>query len=121
MAMTKEEKRIFERGERARKAKEKIRKESKAGMYEGGGPGEAQGRKMATIVEKDDKKNIEDYGGVDLPTNAKGGSVKKMAYGGKAMKMAEGKMVTKKKKTAKVARRRGDGICSRGKTKGRMV
>ena len=55
MAMTKEEKRIFERDERARKAKEKIRKESKAGMYEGGGPGEAQGRKMATIVEKDDK------------------------------------------------------------------
>jgi hypothetical protein len=50
-----------------------------------------------------------------------GGKVKKMAYGGKAMKMAEGKMVTKKKKTAKVARRRGDGICSRGKTKGRMV
>jgi hypothetical protein len=45
----------------------------------------------------------------------------RLAYGGKVMKMADGKMVTKKKKTAKVARRRGDGICSRGKTKGRMV
>ena len=30
-------------------------------------------------------------------------------------------MVTKKKKTTKVAKRKGDGICSRGKTKGRMV
>jgi hypothetical protein len=52
---------------------------------------------------------------------AYGGKVKKMAYGGKAMKMADGKMVTKKKKTAKVAKRRGDGCAVRGKTKGRMV
>lgn len=50
-----------------------------------------------------------------------GGKVKKMAYGGKAMKMADGKMVTKKKKTTKVVRRRGDGCAVRGKTKGRMV
>ena len=110
MAMTKEEKRIFERGERARKAKEKIRKESKAGMYEGGGPGEAQGRKMATIVEKDDKENIEDYGGVDLPTNAKGGSVKKMAYGGKAMKMAKGGMPMVKKDGKMVPTFAADGV-----------
>jgi hypothetical protein len=48
------------------------------------------------------------------------GTVKK-AYGGKAMKMADGKMVKKKKKTTKVARRRGDGCAVRGKTKGRMV
>ena len=50
-----------------------------------------------------------------------GGKVKKMAYGGKAMKMADGKMVTKKKKTTKVARRRGDGCAVKGKTRGRMV
>ena len=37
--------------------------------------------------------------------------------------LAKGGMpkVTKKKKTTKVAKRKGDGICSRGKTKGRMV
>ena len=52
---------------------------------------------------------------------AYGGKVKKMAYGGKAMKMSDGKMVKKKKKTATVARRRGDGCAVRGKTKGRMV
>jgi hypothetical protein len=121
MAMTKEEKRIFERDRKRRETKAAIRAESKAGMYKGGGPGEAQGRKMATIVGEEDKENIEDYGGVDLPTNAKGGSIKKMAYGGKAMKMADGKMVKKKKKTTKVVRRRGDGCAVRGKTKGRMV
>jgi hypothetical protein len=53
--------------------------------------------------------------------NAKGGSIKKMSYGGKVKKMADGKMVKKKKKTTKVARRRGDGCAVRGKTKGRMV
>jgi len=37
--------------------------------------------------------------------------------------LAKGGMpkVTKKKKTTKVAKRKGDGICSRGKTRGRMV
>ena len=37
--------------------------------------------------------------------------------------LAKGGMpkVTNKKKTTKVAKRKGDGICSRGKTRGRMV
>lgn len=59
-------------------------------------------------------------GGKMVPAFAADG-VGKMSYGGKVKKMADGKMVTKKKKTTKVARRRGDGICSRGKTKGRVV
>jgi len=42
----------------------------------------------------------------------KGRGVKNMSYGGKAKKMATG---------GKVKGRRGDGICSRGRTKGRMV
>ena len=38
-------------------------------------------------------------------------------------RLAKGGMpkVTKKKQTTKVAKRKGDGICSRGKTRGRMV
>jgi len=55
-----------------------------------------------------------------VPTFAADG-VGKMSYGGKVKKMADGKMVKKKKKTTKVARRRGDGCAVRGKTKGRMV
>ena len=59
-------------------------------------------------------------GGKMVPTFAVDG-VGKMSYGGKVKKMSDGKMVTKKKKTTKVAKRKGDGICSRGKTRGRMV
>jgi len=59
-------------------------------------------------------------GGTMVPAFAADG-VGKMSYGGKVKKMSDGKMVTKKKKTTKVAKRKGDGICSRGKTRGRMV
>ena len=59
-------------------------------------------------------------GGKMVPAFAADG-VGKMSYGGKVKKMSDGKMVTKKKKTATVARRRGDGCAVRGKTKGRMV
>ena len=147
-------KRRYYEDEKNRKAKENIRAESKAGMYDGPGPGQAQGRKMAERVKAEDKKDAEKYGGMDMPTKeqakkmayggkamkmAKGGSlpmvkkggkmvpafaadgVGKMSYGGKVKKMSDGKMVTKKKKTATVARRRGDGCAVRGKTKGRMV
>ena len=72
---------------------------------------EKQNERLRKIIEK----NKEGEG------RAYGGKVKKMAYGGKAMKMSDGKMVKKKKKTTKVARRRGDGCAVRGKTKGRMV
>jgi len=59
-------------------------------------------------------------GGTMVPAFAADG-VGKMSYGGKVKKMADGKMVTKKKKTTKVAKRRGDGCAVKGKTRGRMV
>jgi len=102
---------IYQRDNETRKTKEKIRKESKAGKYEGGGLGEAQGRKMAAMVEEADKKDVENYGGMDMASKEQQGK----AYGGKVMKMAKGGKV-KKSSTS-----RGDGIAQRGKTKGRMV
>ncbi len=85
-----------------RKAKKKIRAESKDGMYEGPGLGKAKARELAEIVAKQDRKDKEQYGGMDMPTKAKGGSVKKMAYGGKAMKMAEGGSLPMVKKGGKM-------------------
>ena len=110
--------RTYRRDNETRKVKEKIRAESKAGMYDGPGLGKAKGREMAEMVKEEDKKDAQKYGGMDMPTKEQ---AKKMAYGGKAMKMADGKMVKKKKKTTTTARRRGDGCAVRGKTKGRMV
>ena len=72
-----------------------------------------QNERLQKIIDKMNKEEAEEM--------SYGGKVKKMSYGGKVKKMSDGKMVTKKKKTTKVAKRRGDGICSRGKTKGRMV
>jgi hypothetical protein len=69
--------------------------------------------RLQKIIDKMKKEEAEEM--------SYGGKVKKMAYGGKAMKMADGKMVKKKKKTTKVARRRGDGCAVKGKTRGRMV
>ncbi len=85
-----------------REAKKKIRAESKAGMYKGGGLGKAKARELAEIVAKQDRKDREQYGGMDMPTKAKGGSVKKMAYGGKAMKMAKGGKLPMVKKDGKM-------------------
>ena len=113
MAMTNEEKRIFEQGKKRRETKKKIREESEAGKYEGGGLGEAQGRKMAAMVEEADKKDVENYGGMDMPSKEQQGK----AYGGKVNKMAKGGKVSKSKKSSC----RGDGIAQRGRTKGRMV
>ena len=111
---------------------------SREGMFEGAGLGQAKGREAVKELQQRRKQDKEQYGGMDMLTKeqatektqqtkqvagkkAYGGKVKKMAYGGKAMKMSDGKMVTKKKKTAKVAKRRGDGCAVKGKTKGRMV
>ena len=111
MAMTNEEERIFEQGKKRRETKEKIREESKAGKYEGGGLGEAQGRKMAAMVTKEDQEDAAEYGGMDMASKEQ----QRKAYGGKVNKMAKGGKV-KKSSTS-----RGDGIAQRGKTKGRMV
>jgi hypothetical protein len=109
--------RTYRRDNETRKVKEKIRAESKAGMYDGPGLGKAKGREMAEKVKAEDKKDMEKYGGMDMASKEQQGK----AYGGKVMKMADGKMVKKKKKTTKVARRRGDGCAIKGKTRGRMV
>lgn len=79
--------RTYRRDNETRKTKAKIRAESKAGMYKGGGLGKAQGRKMAAMVEEADKKDAQKYGGMDMPTKEQ---AKKMAYGGKVKKMADG-------------------------------
>ncbi len=110
--------RIYRRDKETRKTKAKIRAESKAGMYDGPGLGQAKGREMAKQVKAEDTEDAKKYGGMDMPTTEQ---AKKMSYGGKVKKMADGKMVTKKKKTTKVARRRGDGCAVKGKTRGRMV
>ena len=68
MAMTDKEKRIFERGRETRETKAKIRAESKAGMYEGGGLGQAKGREMAKRVAKKDREDAAEYGGMDMPS-----------------------------------------------------
>ena len=101
-----------------RKAKAKIRQESEDGRYEGPGLGKAKARELARRVAEDDIKDKQKYGGMDMLTKEQ---AEKKAYGGKVKKMADGKMVTKKKKTTKVARRRGDGCAVKGKTRGRMV
>lgn len=99
--------RIYRRDKETRKTKAKIRAESKAGMYDGPGLGQAKGREMAKRVKAEDKKDAQKYGGMDMPTKKQ---AKKMAYGGKVKKMAHGGSVS-----------RGDGCAVRGKTKGRMV
>ena len=66
---------------------------------------------MAAMVEEADKKDVENYGGMDMPSKEQQGK----AYGGKVNKMAKGGKVKKSNKS------RGDGIAQRGKTKGRMV
>ena len=63
------------------------------------------------IKQKIAVEDMEDYGGKRYGTH-KATSSKALAYGGKINKMADGKAVTKSKKSAKVAKRRGDGICS---------
>jgi len=79
--------RIYRRDKETRKTKAKIRAESKAGMYDGPGLGQAKGREMTKRVKAEDKKDAQKYGGMDMPTKEQ---AKKMAYGGKAMKMAKG-------------------------------
>ena len=107
--------RIYQKGKKTREAKKKIMSASEAGKYKGPGLGQAKGREMVKKVKEANKKDMEKYGGMDMPTKAKGGSVKKMAYGGKVKKMAYGG------KVKKTGARRADGCAARGKTKGRMV
>ena len=104
--------RTYRRDKETRETKKKIRAESKAGMYDGPGLGQAKGREMAERVKAEDKKDAQKYGGMDMPTKEQ---AKKMAYGGKVNKMAKGGKVKKSNKS------RGDGCAQRGKTKGRMV
>ena len=104
MAMTDKEKRIFERGRETRETKA----ESKAGMYEGGGLGQANGREMAKRVKAEDKKDAQKYGGMDMPSKeqqgkAYGGKVKKMADGGKISVKTKKEMRETTSKAAKVA------------------
>tara|TARA_Y100000389_G_C17470980_1_gene530800 strand:- start:4687 stop:5103 length:417 start_codon:yes stop_codon:yes gene_type:complete len=134
--------RTYQKGKKTREAKKKIMSASEAGKYKGSGLGQAKGREMVKKVKEANKKDMEKYGGMDMPTKAKGGSVKKMAKGGKLpMVKKDGKMVPafaadgkgkmayggKVKKMAyggkvkKTGARRADGCATRGKTKGRMV
>jgi hypothetical protein len=94
--------RTYQRDKKTREAKKKIMSASKAGKYKGPGLGQAKGREMVEKVKKANRKDMEKYGGMDMPTNAKGGSVKKMAYGGKAMKMAKGGKLPMVKKDGKM-------------------
>ena len=98
--------RIYQRDKETRETKAKIRAESKAGMYEGGGLGQAKGREMAKRVAKKDREDAAEYGGMDMASKEQQGK----AYGGKVKKMAHGGSVG-----------RGDGCAQRGRTKGRMV
>ena len=91
--------RIYRRDKETRKTKAKIRAESKAGMYDGPGLGQAKGREMAKRVKAEDKKDAQKYGGMDMPTKEQ---AKKMAYGGKAMKMAKGGKLPMVKKDGKM-------------------
>lgn len=94
--------RTYQRGKKTREAKKKIMSASEAGKYKGPGLGQAKGREMVKKVKEANKKDMEKYGGMDMPTKAKGGSVKKMAYGGKAMKMAKGGKLPMVKKDGKM-------------------
>ena len=105
----------------AKKALEEARKEREARPKAKGGSVKkmAYGGKAMKMAEGGSLPMVK-KGGKMVPAFAADG-VGKMSYGGKVKKMSDGKMVTKKKKTATVARRRGDGCAVRGKTKGRMV
>jgi len=111
-----------------RKMAERVKAKDKKNAEKYGGmdmPTTEQAKKMAyggkaMKMAKGGSLPMVKKGGKMVPAFAADG-VGKMSYGGKAMKMSDGKMVKKKKKTATVARRRGDGCAVRGKTKGRMV